>query len=200
MWLIISLVVVNWLITAYMLVVAAGSAFHQQFDTAISTGLTSFAPAFIGLIFFVFWKLSKKHEAEETEFIIWLIENADSVRRGTARFKGHPIKMDTKVTQYLTCVSVIVLTQKIPTSLLISGSGSARIAGVFNSLIALTCGWWGIPWGPIFTIESLFKNTFGGCKRTVSDILQSVELELPHAVRRAEAVDDISQRMRRRTN
>ena len=29
-------------------------------------------------------------------------------------------------------------------------------------LISLLFGWWGIPWGPIFTIKSLYTNLNGG--------------------------------------
>lgn len=29
-------------------------------------------------------------------------------------------------------------------------------------LISLFLGWWGFPWGPIYTISSIFKNLFGG--------------------------------------
>ena len=30
------------------------------------------------------------------------------------------------------------------------------------SLLSLLAGWWGIPWGPIFTIQSLWTNLSGG--------------------------------------
>ena len=30
------------------------------------------------------------------------------------------------------------------------------------SLISLLFGWWGIPWGPIFTIASIYRNMRGG--------------------------------------
>jgi hypothetical protein len=30
------------------------------------------------------------------------------------------------------------------------------------SLLSLLAGWWGIPWGPIFTVQSLWTNLSGG--------------------------------------
>ena len=36
---------------------------------------------------------------------------------------------------------------------------SARLG---YSLLSLVAGWWGVPWGPIFTIQSLWTNLSGG--------------------------------------
>jgi hypothetical protein len=30
------------------------------------------------------------------------------------------------------------------------------------TLLSLIAGWWGVPWGPIFTIQSLWTNLSGG--------------------------------------
>ena len=30
------------------------------------------------------------------------------------------------------------------------------------TLVTLACGWWGIPWGPIYTIQALTCNVGGG--------------------------------------
>jgi len=30
------------------------------------------------------------------------------------------------------------------------------------SLLSIIAGWWGVPWGPIFTIQSLWTNLSGG--------------------------------------
>jgi hypothetical protein len=30
------------------------------------------------------------------------------------------------------------------------------------SLLSFIAGWWGVPWGPIFTIQSLWTNLSGG--------------------------------------
>ena len=39
---------------------------------------------------------------------------------------------------------------------------SAIKKGLSWSLISLIAGWWGIPWGPVFTIQSLVTNFKGG--------------------------------------
>ncbi|HEY2070475.1 MAG TPA: DnaJ domain-containing protein [Rhizomicrobium sp.] len=38
----------------------------------------------------------------------------------------------------------------------------ARSKGLQASAISGLIGWWGIPWGPIFTIPAVFKNAMGG--------------------------------------
>jgi len=32
-------------------------------------------------------------------------------------------------------------------------------------------GWWGIPWGPIYTIASLVRNARGGYKLRIGELL-----------------------------
>lgn len=44
------------------------------------------------------------------------------------------------------------------------------------SLISFVLGWWGIPWGPIYTVQTLFNNARGGI-----DVTNEVVFELRHA-------------------
>ena len=41
------------------------------------------------------------------------------------------------------------------------------------TLISLLLGWWGVPWGPIFTVESLFINLRGG-KDVTQEVIASL--------------------------
>lgn len=42
-------------------------------------------------------------------------------------------------------------------------NGTTRfLLAVFYSLLTLLLGWWGLPWGPIRTIQALFVNLTGG--------------------------------------
>lgn len=41
------------------------------------------------------------------------------------------------------------------------------------SLVNLIFGWWGIPWGPIYTIQSIFTNMNGG-KNVTAEVMQSL--------------------------
>ena len=44
------------------------------------------------------------------------------------------------------------------------------------TLISLLLGWWGIPWGPVYTIGSIFNNPTGG-KDVTGDVLAAMQEE-----------------------
>ncbi len=43
------------------------------------------------------------------------------------------------------------------------------VKGLPFTLLSLAAGWWGIPWGPIYTIQSVYNNSRGG-----EDVTQAV--------------------------
>jgi hypothetical protein len=71
------------------------------------------------------------------------------------------------------CVSFLVITLRRRSEPQIIRSGEdAAARGWRYSRISLLCGWWGIPWGPIWTIGSLMTNLRGG--RDVTEALLGV--------------------------
>ena len=65
--------------------------------------------------------------------------------------------------RYEFAVSVIVLSFRRFSSIYFIPPGASAVKpGLPWSLISLLFGWWGIPWGPIFTIMALVKNFRGG--------------------------------------
>jgi hypothetical protein len=74
-------------------------------------------------------------------------------------------------------VSVLVLSFKQPTSIyFIRGNESALVRALPFIGISLVFGWWGIPWGPIYTIWSLVENLGGGkdvTREVVGALLQA---------------------------
>ena len=42
-----------------------------------------------------------------------------------------------------------------------------------TALLSMVVGWWGIPWGIFFTIQTLYTNCMGG-KDVTSEMLNSV--------------------------
>jgi hypothetical protein len=60
-------------------------------------------------------------------------------------------------------ISILVMSYKRSSNVYFVRSGeSAVIRGLPFTLLTLCLGWWGIPWGPIFSIESLSINLKGG--------------------------------------
>ncbi|HEY2739342.1 MAG TPA: hypothetical protein VGK45_13125 [Thermoanaerobaculia bacterium] len=71
------------------------------------------------------------------------------------------------------CISVLILTFKRPSDIYhIRPGQSAVVKGLPFTLLSLIAGWWGIPWGPIYTIQALVVNTRGG-KDVTPEILAS---------------------------
>ena len=68
-----------------------------------------------------------------------------------------------KFVMYLYCVSLIFVTYKRPSEIrFIKAGESAALNGLGYTVLSLIFGWWGIPWGPIYTIEALWTNLTGG--------------------------------------
>jgi hypothetical protein len=64
--------------------------------------------------------------------------------------------------------SVIVMTFRRPTDVFFVRAGESRTSpGTSATAISAAAGWWGIPWGPIFTIMAIVNNARGG--RDVTD-------------------------------
>lgn len=61
------------------------------------------------------------------------------------------------------CISVFLVTFKRGSSIYFIRAGHSAAGKAFAySLISLLFGWWGFPWGPIWTISTLVTNCRGG--------------------------------------
>ena len=71
-------------------------------------------------------------------------------------------------------ISIIVMTFRQSSSIYFIRPGeSAFKYGWGFLLISLVFGWWGIPWGPIYTIGSIVTNLSGG-KDVTTEVLQAI--------------------------
>ncbi len=98
--------------------------------------------------------------------------------RGTENMSPESVKFEVErggrfvIFQY--CVSVLVMSFKRPSSIyFIKAEESALGKGLGFSLISLLFGWWGFPWGPIWTIGSLVTNLRGG-RDITREVLQAL--------------------------
>lgn len=61
------------------------------------------------------------------------------------------------------CISILVMSFKRVSGVYFLRHGESAFAkGIGFSLISLVFGWWGIPWGPIWTIGTIVRNCRGG--------------------------------------
>jgi hypothetical protein len=70
-------------------------------------------------------------------------------------------------------ISVLVMTFRRSSDIYFIRSGESRlIKGLPFTLMTFLLGWWGIPWGPIYSVGSLVNNLNGG-KDVTQEILNS---------------------------
>ncbi len=75
---------------------------------------------------------------------------------------------------YQYCISILVLTFRRPSNIyFVRADESAVMKGLSFTGVSLLLGWWGIPWGPIYTIGSVVTN-FGGGKDVTQEVLASL--------------------------
>lgn len=78
---------------------------------------------------------------------------------------------------YQYCISVLILTFKQSSDIVYIPPGeNATTKGIGYSLISLFCGWWGVPWGPIYTIQTIWNNFDGGHDVTF-EVMRSIPRE-----------------------
>jgi hypothetical protein len=61
------------------------------------------------------------------------------------------------------CISAVIITFKRSSDVYFVPPGhSAAAKGLGFTLLSAVLGWWGIPWGPIYTVQSIYVNSRGG--------------------------------------
>jgi hypothetical protein len=85
---------------------------------------------------------------------------------------------------YQYCISVLVMSFKRASSIyFIRPDDNAFTKGLPFSLISLVLGWWGIPWGPIWTISTVVTNLRGG-RNVTNEVVRSLAAPVPGVVRK----------------
>jgi hypothetical protein len=68
-----------------------------------------------------------------------------------------------KFVVYQYTISVIFLTFKRPSDIYFIRAGESAVKrGLVWSILTFFVGWWGFPWGPVYSIGSLYRNFSGG--------------------------------------
>jgi hypothetical protein len=95
------------------------------------------------------------------------IRGIEGMKHGELDFE---IQRGAKFVLFQYCVSIIILTFRRPSDIYFLRQGENPVVkGLPFTLLSLVAGWWGIPWGPIYTIQSVYNNSRGG-----KDVTQSV--------------------------
>ena len=79
------------------------------------------------------------------------------------------IQQGGKLVCYQYCISIVVMSFRRSSDVYFIRAGESAVKkGLPWTLLTLVAGWWGIPWGPIFSIQSLVTNLQGGKDVTAS--------------------------------
>jgi hypothetical protein len=71
---------------------------------------------------------------------------------------------------YEYCISIIAVTWRRPSQpVRLRPDKRSWVHGLPYCLISLLFGWWGLPWGLIYTPLTIYSNLCGGCRITVPD-------------------------------
>lgn len=125
---------------------------------------------FTAILFGLYWHFKgEKKKAEE--FTEWIIINKDQVNNYSLDYNGYPIDKETELVQYQACISFLLFTVKLSSRFYVKESLSSGLANVLYTLVTLLLGWWGLPWGPIYTIQVIIKNITGGKKVKVESMI-----------------------------
>lgn len=79
---------------------------------------------------------------------------------------------------YEYCISFVVLTLRCPTAVrYLPPADWGVVRGLPYVLVSLLLGWWGVPWGMIYTPLTIFTNLSGGQDVTdrVSEFVRGVK-------------------------
>ncbi len=72
-------------------------------------------------------------------------------------------RQQTRYIVYQYCISLVLLSFKRSSGPIAVPVGGGRLVpGLRYVLVSLIAGWWGIPWGPLWTIETVVRNLRGG--------------------------------------
>lgn len=86
---------------------------------------------------------------------------------------------------YQYCISLLVVTfrRNSPVKFLRAGE-NATVQGLPFTLLTLVLGWWGIPWGLIYTPQIIYKNLNGGTDITAAVLNRTQQPTAPSSVAR----------------
>lgn len=125
----------------------------------------------ISFILFTVYFVNVREKKRSQEFLNWITNNEVDIYDRRALYKGIKIEPDTEIVQFQLCMSFLIMTFKIPSRYYVKGHYNTYLVSGMYSLISLIFGWWGIPWGPIYTVQVVAQNIKGGKIFTVKSLL-----------------------------
>lgn len=122
--------------------------------------------------------LLSKEQEKSLEFLHWVQTNRQMILQGWSYYNGKKITPRTVVTQYQACISFLVATTRFRSPRVVVKSDKSQSTALIYTAISLLFGWWGFPWGFIYTPQAIYRNLSGGYRQTIAELLNSVDAEV----------------------
>jgi hypothetical protein len=149
-----------WILPAIALLAGGAQVWALVEGTAKSEDvLVGGIVATIAAGYFFFFKAQRK--ANEDMLRELSSRRGDLETMGVAHLIGHVINRDAQLRRYTTTISFLLVSVRLQSRLFLPSERSTPMA-IVCTLGSLLFGWWGIPWGPIWTIQSVVSNLRGG--------------------------------------
>ena len=158
-----------FLIAALFFAAAVSSSLGSQRGLATAAG--GYA---VGACLIATWWLMRGRARYQANFLNWLVANRDAIKAGKARYNGMFIVEQTEVTQFQLAPSALVISVKTPSRFYVVGEEETVLPSLAFTASSLIVGWWGLPHGPIFTIQAVSSNLRGGERRRVGDLIDEL--------------------------
>jgi hypothetical protein len=141
-----------------------------MFEAAAAYGLFGFLlVAFSAIYIFAIKPANEK--VSRDRILEWLKKNEAKVLSSGLEYKGRLVNGDTVLISYCIVYSAVFFTRKDFSNYCIKGSGRSYLIGIISTIFNLVMGWWGIPWGLIYTPQSLYINLSKTHSYTVKQVL-----------------------------
>lgn len=148
---------------------------------------------FVGVVGAVLYVMRRERQ-KGVDFLLWLQTNQPSIEKGWSYYEDRKVTSNTVLTQYQACVSLFILTLRFRSPRRIVGSPENQTTAIVYTLISAVAGWWGIPWGFVYTPQAIYRNLKGGYRQTVRELLPNLAAEIAHAEKKlGSRSSDVSQ-------
>ena len=134
-------------------------------------------PEMIGLWFGVLLLVFAGIQRKRRLFCSWVKDNIDHLEDGAQRvYGGASLSLGSEVVSYQFCFSFFLYSVKVPSHYLTRGRRGV-LTMLACSLFSFVFGWWAVPWGPVYTVQTIYRNLRGGIRETVADVIEQVRTE-----------------------
>lgn len=151
---------------------AVANFFGEPVNVTEGTACLTISLAMLGMLA---WVWTSHRRAEDT--LRWLIANKDRLSDEADFFNDAPvfdktISKKSKLSSFRVVTSAFLFTSVDELGLEFR---TGIWAGLFATAWTLIFGWWGLPWGPVRTIQALIHNCTGGKRISAAGAIISAE-------------------------